>query len=313
MSRIQSQAVEFSESSVVCASPSGLHRMVYSEWGERHNPEVLVCVHGLARNGRDFDELARSLAARYRVVCPDVAGRGRSDWLADPVEYGILQYVSDMMVLVARLDVPSVNWLGTSMGGLIGMILAGFDGSPVKRLILNDVGPVIDPVSIRRIGEYIGRSPVFDSLEDAEIYVRRVSAPFGTLSDVHWRHLTQTSLRQRRDGRLEFNYDPAIAASFRRATSAGEIDLWSYYDRVRCPVLALRGAESDLLSPETLAAMSRRGPRSEVMEVPGVGHAPMFLDEKQISIVRDYLDAGTPGSGCIACRAQAADSGRQGL
>lgn len=281
--------LEFTDNSVCCISPSGLHRMVYREWGARDNPDVLICAHGLSRNGRDFDDLARGLKRDFRVICPDVVGRGRSDWLPDPACYGVPQYVADMMVLIARLDVESVNWLGTSMGGLIGMALASLARTPIKRLLLNDVGPVISAESLRRIGDYIGRAPKFDTFADAEKYIRLVSAPFGTLTDAQWRHLTETNLRQSADGRLEMCYDPAIAESFRRATAAGEIDLWPIYERITCPTLVVRGEHSDLLTPETVQAMSARGPRPEIVDVPGVGHAPMFMDEAQIAIARDFF------------------------
>ena len=277
----------FAQRSVCCASPSGLHRMVYGEWGERGNSKVLVCVHGLSRNGRDFDNLAQALAGDYRVICPDVVGRGRSDWLRDPAGYTIPQYVADMMVLIARLDVETVHWLGTSMGGLIGMVLASLENTPVTRLLLNDVGPEISSASIRRIGEYIGRAPKFDSIKDAEKYIRLVSAPFGALTDAQWRQLTESSLRLTPDGRLELCYDPSIGETFRRDAEA--FDLWPIYDRVRCPTLVVRGAESDLLTAQTVQAMVARGPRPAVVEVPGVGHAPMFMDEAQIACVRDFL------------------------
>jgi len=277
----------FVERSVCCASPSGLHRMVYGEWGERSNPKVLVCVHGLSRNGRDFDNLAQALAGDYRVICPDVVGRGRSDWLRDPAGYTIPQYVADMMVLIARLDVETVHWLGTSMGGLIGMVLASLENTPITRLLLNDVGPEISSASIRRIGEYIGRAPKFDSYEDAERYIRLVSAPFGALTDAQWRQLTESSLCLTPDGRYGLSYDPGIGETFRRDAEA--FDLWPIYDRVRCPTLVVRGAESDLLTVQTLHAMVARGPRPAVVEVPGVGHAPMFMDEAQIACVRDFL------------------------
>lgn len=290
--------------SVWCSSPAapgsgaGLHRMVYSEWGDRDNPRVLVCAHGLARNGQDFDDLGRALGDRYRIICPDVAGRGRSDRLHDPMSYGIPQYVADMMVLIARLDVESVGWLGTSMGGLIGMVLASLDHSPIARLLLNDVGPAIAPESIRRIGEYLGRAPTFASIEEAEQYIRLVSAPFGVLTDVQWRHLTESSVRQRTDGRLEMGYDPAIADSFQRATADGIVDLWPVYDRIRCPTLLVRGAKSDLLTHETAQAMSSRGPHPQVVEVPEVGHAPMFMAVDQIEIVErffaDLVCSGAP-------------------
>lgn len=277
------------ERSVQCASPSGLHRMTYTEWGDPANPQVLVCVHGLSRNGRDFDDLARAMAGSHRVICPDIVGRGRSDWLRDPTGYGVPQYVADMMVLIARLDVEAVQWLGTSMGGLIGMVLASFPGSPVSRLLLNDVGPAISSESIRRIGEYIGRAPRFSGIEDAERYIRAVSAPFGALSDAQWRALTESSVRPTADGGLEMIYDPKIADSFHRATAGGVVNLWPMFDRVRCPTRVVRGELSDLLSSEVAQAMSRRGSRPDVIEVPGVGHAPMFMDNAQIAIAREFF------------------------
>jgi len=225
----------------------------------------------------------------YRVICPDVVGRGRSDWLSDPAGYDVAQYVADMMILIARLDVQSVHWLGTSMGGLIGMALASLDKTPVTRLLLNDVGPVISAESIRRIGDYIGRAPTFDTFAEAEKYIRLVSAPFGSLSDAQWRSLTESNLRPCADGRFEMCYDPAIAESFRRATSAGEIDLWPIYERIKCPTLVVRGERSDLLTSETVHAMSVCGPRATIVEVPGVGHAPMFMDKAQIAIVQDFF------------------------
>ena len=283
-------AARFVERTVQCVSPSGLHRMAYTEWGAADNPQVLICVHGLSRNGRDFDVLAQALAADYRVICPDIVGRGRSDWLRDAANYGIAQYVADMIVLIARLNVDSVAWLGTSMGGLIGMVLASLEGTPISRLLLNDVGPVIAVESIKRIGDYIGRTPRLDSWADAEQYIRRVSAPFGRLTDEQWQHLTESSVRLSADGRFELRFDAAgIAESFRRATTAGEIDLWPIYDRIACPTLVVRGAESDLLSRETARAMTQCGPRPELVEVPGVGHAPMFMDEAQIAIARRFF------------------------
>ncbi|MEO8411642.1 MAG: alpha/beta hydrolase [Propionivibrio sp.] len=277
-----------SERKVVCAAASGLHDMVYSEWGEHDNPDVLVCVHGLTRNGHDFDDLAHALAADYRVICPDVVGRGRSEWLADSAGYAIPQYVADMVVLIARLDVEHVNWLGTSMGGLIGMALAGLDKTPIKRLLLNDVGPVIAAESIRRIGAYVGLAPKFKDFAEAEAYIRLVCTPFGALTDDQWRRLTASSLRQLPDGALTMGYDPRIGEGFRRDVTE-DIDLWPIYERITCPTLLLRGAESDLLTHATAQAMAARGPRPEVVEVTGVGHAPMFMDAAQIGVVRRFL------------------------
>lgn len=277
---------------VRCLSPVGFHEMAYVEWGDPRNARVLVCAHGLTRCGRDFDFLAQALAADFRVVCPDVVGRGRSDWLADKALYGIPQYAADMAALLARLDVDYVDWLGTSMGGLIGMALAAQRHTPIRRLVLNDVGPVITAASIARIGEYVGRAPRFDSMEQAEAFVRFVSAPFGALDDAQWRHLTEYTVRTALDGKLEFRYDPGIAEPFRREMESGagkDIELWPLYDSIPCPTLAIRGAQSDLLKAETHAAMARRGPCARLAEIPGVGHAPMFLDAAQVGLVRDFL------------------------
>ncbi len=278
------------QDSVLCLSPAGFHRMAYVEWGDPANPRVLVCVHGLTRCGRDFDFLAAALADRYRVVCPDVVGRGRSDWLRDPHHYTVPQYAQDMTALIARLAVESIDWLGTSMGGIIGMALAAQPGSPIRRLILNDVGPLLPAAALQRIGAYLATPPDFASPQEAESYIRTIAAPFGPLSDAQWHHLTKHVIRLEDDGRYHLRYDPDIAIPFAEAAREGQdIDLWPLYDAIRCPTLVIRGAESDLLSRETLAAMHERGPKAESVEIPGVGHAPMFFDEAQIRIVRDFL------------------------
>ena len=276
------------ECSVLCANAQGLHRLAYVEWGEPDNPDVVVCVHGLTRNGRDFDTLARHLARRYRVICPDVVGRGRSGWLADPAAYGFPQYVADMVTLIARLDVPEVHWVGTSMGGLIGMFLAGMDASPIRRMVLNDVGPLITASSLARIGEYVGRAPAFESIPAAEAYLREVCAPFGPLTDAQWRHLAEHSVH-RVDGRWVMRYDPAIGAPFRQAMVYQDVDLWPIYEKIRCPVLVTRGVASDLLTRETAQEMTRRGPSARLVEFDGVGHAPMFMDRPQIEAVAGFL------------------------
>jgi pimeloyl-ACP methyl ester carboxylesterase len=284
-------APEFTEKHVLCASASGLHRMAYTEWGDPENPEVVVCVHGLTRNGRDFDDLARALARRFRVVCPDVVGRGRSDWLRDPAGYGFPQYVADMMVLLARLDVASVRWVGTSMGGLIGMFVASMERSPISRLVLNDVGPAITVDSLRRIGEYVGNAPDFADFDAAVAYLRTINAPFGALSEAQWRRLTESSVRQRDDGRWAMRYDPGIGAPFRQSFVLQDVDLWPLYEKIACPVLVTRGAASDLLTAETAGAMAARGPRARLVEFAGVGHAPMFLEPGQIAPVQSFLEA----------------------
>ena len=275
---------------VQCLSPAGLHRMAYTEWGDAANPRVLVCVHGLTRCGRDFDFLAGMLSDEYRVICPDVVGRGQSDWLRNKALYGVPQYAADMVTLLARLDVEAVHWLGTSMGGLIGMALAAQENTPIARLVLNDVGPVLTAVSLKRIGEYLGQAPRFDSIEQAEAFVRLVSAPFGRLTDAQWRHLTTHVVRTAADGRIEFRYDPGIAQSFAQDAGGGQdVDLWPLYDAIRCPTLVLRGADSDLLLADTAAQMASRGPHARTVEIAGVGHAPMLLDRAQVDIVRRFL------------------------
>lgn len=282
--------VEMRQHSVQCLSPAGFHDMAYVEWGDPANPRVLVCVHGLTRCGRDFDFLARAMADQYRVVCPDVVGRGRSSWLRDKRHYTIPQYCADMVTLLARLDAETIHWLGTSMGGLIGMALAAQPGNRLSRLVMNDVGPVVTAASIARIGEYLGNAPRFASVEQAEAFVRFVSAPFGALTDAQWRHLTVHTLRPLADGGFEMAYDPGIAEPFRQAMGQGEdVELWAVYDAVACPTLLLRGAQSDLLTEATARQMGERGPRARVVEVPGVGHAPVLMEPGQIGVVREFL------------------------
>jgi len=274
---------------VQCASAAGLHRIAYREWGRADNPQVLVCVHGLGRCARDFDNLARAMSDRYRVVCPDVAGRGDSDWLADPMLYAIPQYVADMVTLIARLDVEQVHWVGTSMGGLIGMALAAQKGTPVAKLVLNEAGPVIAKASLERIAAYFGKAPPLPSFDAAVQLVRAVSAPFGPHTDAEWRFLTEVVVRQNADGSWRFHYDPKIAEPFRQQITDKDLESWPTWDAVRCPTLVIRGAESDLLSKETAQQMTQRGPKAKLVELPGIGHAPTLLHADQISLVREFL------------------------
>jgi pimeloyl-ACP methyl ester carboxylesterase len=289
---VEALATEPRRRSVLCASPAGLHRMAYREWGDPRNREVLVCVHGLTRSGQDFDELARALRAQFRVVCPDVAGRGDSDRLADPKLYAWPQYIADMVTLIARLDVETVNWLGTSMGGFVGMALAAQPASPVKKLILNDAGPVIGKASLARIRSYVGAAPAFASVDDAEKYIRTISAPFGAHSDAQWRFLTETWIRRSEDGSWRPHYDPRIVEPFPAGDK--DVDVWPIYDAVRCPTLLIRGELSDLVSRDTVGEMARRGPKAKVVEIRGVGHAPTLLHADQIAVVRDFLLQGEP-------------------
>ena len=280
--------------SVQCASLAGLHRIAYREWGDARNRDVLICVHGLTRSSRDFDELARALRAQFRVVCPDVAGRGDSDRLADAKLYTWTQYVADMVTLIARLDVEAVNWLGTSMGGLIGMALAALPGNPVARLVLNDASPVIARAALERIGSYVGQERRFETLEEAERYVRAIAAPFGPHSNAQWRFLAETWVRRQEDGSWRPHYDTRIAEAYRATMPEKDLELWPLYDAVRCPTLLVRGEHSDVVSHQAAAEMTRRGPKAKVAEIRGVGHAPTLLHPDQIAVVRDFLLQGEP-------------------
>ena len=269
-------------------SASGFHRIAYVEWGAASNGRALVCVHGLTRNGRDFDWLARVLAEDYRVACPDVVGRGRSDWLADKMGYGYPQYCADLNALVARLGVEQVDWVGTSMGGLIGMVMAAQPGAPIRRLVMNDIGPFVPKAGLARLAGYAGKDPRFADFAAAEAYIREVAAPFGALDEPEWRHLTLHSVRQEPDGSWRLRYDPAIGDPLRTGEIA-DVDLWPVWERVRCPVLVLRGERSDLLLPETAAEMARRRPRARVVEIAGCGHAPALIAPEHIAAIRDFL------------------------
>jgi pimeloyl-ACP methyl ester carboxylesterase len=279
---------------VQCLDTQGLHRMAHWEWGDPRNPRVVVCAHGLSRQGRDFDTLAAALSDTWRVVSVDVVGRGQSDWLADPMGYTIPGYVADMVTLLARLDAESVDWVGTSMGGLIGLGLASLKNSPLRRLVLNDVGPVIEPASLQRIGAYLGQPVRWSSLDEAADALWAISQGFGPHSREQWLALTRPQLMADGDG-FKPRSDPGIAVPFRAITpelaKAGEAMLWQAYDRLRLPVLLLRGAGSDLLSPATARQMTERGPRARLVEFPGVGHAPTLVQPDQVAAVEDFLRA----------------------
>ena len=275
-----------------CLDSQGLHRMAYWAWGDPANPRVLVCVHGLSRQGRDFDTLARDLSDNFCVVCPDVVGRGQSDWLADPSGYNVPAYVADMVTLLARLDAKQVDGVGTSMGGLIGLGLASLAGAPVRRLVLNDVGPAIEPDSLTRIGTYLGLPAHWRTVDEAADALLAISEGFGPHTREQWRALSARQLKPDGDG-FKPHYDPGIAVPFRSYSAdearAGEALLWQAYDSLRCRTLLLRGAESDLLSPATAHAMTLRGPRTRLVEFAGVGHAPTLVQPDQRAAVREFL------------------------
>jgi pimeloyl-ACP methyl ester carboxylesterase len=268
-------------------SPHGFHRVCYYEWGDPANDRVVVCVHGLSRNGRDFDVLGEALAPTHRVLAVDLPGRGASQWLADANDYTFPTYLTALTALIARSGAAEVSWVGTSLGALLGMVMAAQRDTPVTRLVVNDAGPTIEPAALVRIGEYVGRDPTFASFAEANAYIRTVSAPFGALTDAQWDHLTRTSVAQRGDGRWGLKYDPGIAVPFRAA--AAPPDLWPLWDAIRCPTLLVRGAASDLLSAATAAQMAARGPRPEILEFADVGHAPMMLTPGQVDPVVAFL------------------------
>jgi len=273
-------------------SNKGFHRIHYTDWGNPDAERVVICVHGLTRNGRDFDFLARALLPDFRVVCPDVAGRGKSDWLYAKEDYGYPQYCSDLTALIARVTAGGkprrIYWVGTSMGGVIGMLLASRPQSPIAKLVLNDVGTIIPKAALERIAAYVGKDPRFKSIAELEAMTRIVCAPFGPLTDAQWRHLTETGARQYEDGTWGLSYDPGIGIPFQKGPLA-DVDLWPLWDTIACPTLLIRGAQSDLLLKETATAMTRRGPKPELVEFEGVGHAPMLMADDQISAVRNFL------------------------
>ncbi|MBK8175700.1 MAG: alpha/beta hydrolase [Rhodospirillales bacterium] len=267
----------------------GFHKIVYSEWTDGAAGTSIVCVHGLTRNGHDFDHLAAALQADARIICPDLPGRGRSHWLSEHSEYRPPTYAADLAALIARLDVEQVDWVGTSLGGLLGMMLAAQPNSPIRRLVVNDIGPFIARGALQRISAYVGKDPEFADLAALEAYLRTINAPFGALSDAQWRHLAEHSARiDPATGGLRLNYDPGIAAPFKEGFDS-DVDLWGLWETISCPVLILRGAESDILLHETAQEMLTRGPSAELIEIPGVGHAPMLMDEAQIAAVRAWL------------------------
>lgn len=279
-----------------------VRRMAYWDWpaSDQGQPgHVVVCVHGLSRQGRDFDVLARALQPHVRVVCPDVAGRGRSDWLADPMAYQIPTYVADMVALLAHLraqGAQTIDWVGTSMGGLIGMALAAHSALGIRKLVLNDVGPVIEAAALLRIGTYLGKGPDFASLQEGTDYLWSILSAFGPHTPQEWLALSEPLFRQV-DGRWHLHYDPAIAVPFRafteesahEAAAQGEALMWQIYDHITAPTLLLRGAQSDLLTAATAEAMTQRGPRTRLVTVEGVGHAPTLVHAEQVDVVTSFL------------------------
>jgi pimeloyl-ACP methyl ester carboxylesterase len=261
------------------------HHMAYLEWGDPTAP-VVVCVHGLTRNAHDFDPLARDLARDFRVICPDLPGRGGSVWLPDPALYQPLNYVQALSHLLAAIGKP-VSWVGTSLGGICGMAIAAASGNPIRRMVLNDIGPFIPQAALAGIGNRIAQVPDFGDMLEAEAFIRMAHASFGKLTDAQWAHMARHSMRTLSNGRLAVHYDPGIVTAM-SSTPPADVDLWEMWDRISVPVLVVRGAESELLLPETLARMEEGGARSLV--VPQCGHAPAMMDAPTIAAVRAFLE-----------------------
>ncbi|MGO9172533.1 MAG: alpha/beta fold hydrolase [Rhodomicrobium sp.] len=298
--------------------PHGFHEIAYAEWGNPNSSRLVFCVHGFTRNARDFDALAAALSDDCYVVCMDVAGRGQSEWLPHKRDYSFGLYLADAAALLARVTAPGeasrvrrmlggaprpprrhVDWVGTSMGGLMGMMLAAKRHSPIRRLVLNDVGPLVPwPALVQMKQAHSGLHLSFATLDDVEGYLRNACAPFGPLRNTQWRHVARHGSMRKANGGYILAFDPAIITHMRGGTVAGVdfgseflfgVDLWPTYDAIRCPTLVLRGAESNLLPRKTAEEMKRRGPKAEVVEFAGIGHAPWLMAEDQIKAVRDFL------------------------
>lgn len=274
--------------------------MAYWQWGDATSDHVIICAHGLSRQGRDFDVLAQALCdaalGKLRVICPDVVGRGKSDWLKDPMGYQIPQYALDMVALITQLQPKTLDWVGTSMGGLIGMVICGQPDLPlpvqVQKLVLNDVGPALEWSAIQRIGQYIGKTGQFESVQQAADAMWAISSSFGPHTPAQWLSLSQAMVKPSGAG-FTLHYDPALATPFNSATEEstkqGEAMLWTLYDNIKAQTLITRGAESDLLSVATAQAMTHRGPKSQLVEFVGVGHAPTFVVPDQVKVAVDFL------------------------
>jgi pimeloyl-ACP methyl ester carboxylesterase len=282
------------EAQISILGPRGFIRLAYIEWGPVRSERTVVCVHGLTRNGRDFDPLARALAGKgCRVVCPDLPGRGRSEWLKRTVDYDTALYLSALTAVIARLGAEQVDWVGTSFGGFIGMEMAAKSNSPVRKLVLNDFGGRVPAAALRRISNHAGQNPKFRDLLELETYLRDVLAPFGALTDAQWRHLAKHSALQTADGSLRLNHDPAITLPFLWPFII-DVPLWHTWDAINCPVLVIRGAFSDFLTSDTMREMQRRGLAAkrelvQVAEFADCGHAPALMSKEQIDVVANFL------------------------
>lgn len=287
-------------------SEEGFHRVVYSEWGEFDNTQLpIICVHGLTRNRHDFDDLAKYLSDKgNHVFCPDIVGRGDSDWFKNPLHYTYEQYISDMTGMIARVHKERVNWIGSSMGGLLGMFLASMSNSPIERLVINDIGPQIPAKGIARLAKYAGKEPEFSSILEAKNYFKSVYTGFGNLSDEQWLTLTKNSIREISPGKFAAKLDPGVKIMPAKSKIAWralmhplkalegtffDIDLWPIWHNVSCPVLVIHGRMSDLLTPPIIEKMQKSHGNIDVVEVDDAGHAPALLDPQQHELIYQWL------------------------
>jgi len=287
-------------------SEDGFHKIAYTEWGNPDSTKPpVICVHGLTRNGRDFDSLAEYLAQHgNHIYCPDIVGRGDSDWLNNPLHYTYEQYIADMNAMIARTQARQVDWIGTSMGGLIGMIAASMPNSPIRRLVMNDVGPQIPVKAVTRLSKYAGKDPEFSSIEDAKRYFQMIYADFGVMSDAQWQNFTENSIREIAPGKFTTKLDQGIKRTPAKSKIAWnlllnphkalegtffDVDLWKFWRKVTCPVLVIHGARSDLLLPGIIEKMKAAHANMEVLEVPNAGHAPALMEAGQHDVIQRWL------------------------
>lgn len=273
---------------VLSSNNAGQHRIVYQDWGDENNPNVLICVHGLTRNSRDFDYLASDLSAQYRVIAPDIVGRGQSDWLPDPSFYTLEQYIKDIAILLKDLNISQADWLGTSLGGLIGMTMATMPNSPIKRLILNDIGPVIKKEAITFLATSLAETPHFKSLAELQGFLKIAYSAMGQLEANHWEHMVTHDHRFTPEGTITRNFDPQITQSV-GSISAADLTMWEVWEAVKCQTLVLHGENSVILTPAICDEMLKRNPLASIVTLPGVGHTPSLMVPEQIDIVANWL------------------------
>lgn len=280
---------------VTSCSTTGLHSLAYTDWGDIENPDILICSHGLTRNKHDFDALAKKLSIKRRVVCFDLPGRGESSWLNNKLAYDYNQYTIDALMIIARTGVNKVSWLGTSMGGLLGMALASLENSPIKQLILNDVGPFIPKSALMRIADYVGNPPCFDTTSELDKYIRTIYAGFGELTNEQWEHIVRYGQRVLDSGQFTLNYDPGIAQAF-KSKPLEDIDLWPVWNNIQQRTLVIHGMNSDLLERSTTKKMIETHVKSELLEIQNTAHSPALMNNTDINAIERWLDKAEPNS-----------------